>query len=333
MGAGWVAGVTRARALRTRCLGAEGIREVAASPTLDDALRSLSASPYRHDVTPGVTPAEAQRAVSAALLWHLRILAGWQPAAGADAVRALAAGFEISNTEHRLRALAAGPRRPGTGGLHPPPYRLGALATAWTRLARTRTPSELRAVLTASVWGDPGGDSAAAVATGMRVSAAVRLATAVPDGERWAAARLALLVGREVFVVGRRMPDVPARRAARLLGSRAVGAGSYTDFRQDGRRRRRAPGGRHRGAGSGARRRIRARRDHGGQDSGSGSAALIGAAIAVAGATVGCGHRASPTPVRRPSRHSANGPELFGPGHGHRRPGRRHRHLRSGRQP
>ncbi|CAM5537855.1 V-type ATPase subunit [Streptomyces pseudogriseolus] len=232
MGAGWVAGVTRARALRTRCLGAEGIREVAASPTLDDALRSLSASPYRHDVTPGVTPAEAQRAVSAALLWHLRILAGWQPAAGADAVRALAAGFEISNTEHRLRALAAGPRRPGTGGLHPPPYRLGALATAWTRLARTRTPSELRAVLTASVWGDPGGDSAAAVATGMRVSAAVRLATAVPDGERWAAARLALLVGREVFVVGRRMPDVPARRAARLLGSRAVGAGSYTDFRQ-----------------------------------------------------------------------------------------------------
>jgi hypothetical protein len=232
MGAGWVAGVTRARALRTRCLRAEGIREAAASPTLEDALRYLAATPYRHDVTPGATPAEAQRAVSATLLWHLRVLAGWQPATGADAIRALAAGFEISNTEHHLRALTAGPRQPGMERLHPPPYRLGALAIAWTRLARTRTPSELRAALATSVWGDPGGDSAAAVATGMRVSAAVHLATAVPDAARWAAARLALLLGREVFVVGRRMPDVSARRASRLLGPRAVGAGSYADFRQ-----------------------------------------------------------------------------------------------------
>ncbi|MFJ9010022.1 hypothetical protein [Streptomyces canus] len=232
MGAGWVAGVTRARALRTRCLGAEGTGQVAASGELDDALRYLAATPYRHDVNPGVTPAEAQRAVSAALLWHLRVLAGWQPATGADAVRALAAGFEISNTEHHLSELAAVPRQLGTERLDPPPYRLGALAIAWTRLARTRSPSELRTVLAASAWGDPGGDSPAAIATGMRVSAAVRLAAAVPDAARWAAARLALLFGREVFVVGRRMPDVSARRAARLLGVRAVGAGSYADFRQ-----------------------------------------------------------------------------------------------------
>ncbi|KUL22185.1 V-type ATPase subunit [Streptomyces regalis] len=232
MGAGWVAGVTRARALRTRCLGAEGIREVAASRTLDDALRYLAATPYRHDVTPGTTPTEAQRAVSATLLWHLRVLAGWQPATGAGAVRALAAGFEISNTEHHLRALEADPRQPDPERLPPPPYHLGALAIAWTRLARTRTPSELRTALAASVWGDPGGDSPAAVATGMRVSAALRLATTVPDATRWAAARLALLFGREVFVVGRRLPDVSARRVARLLGPRAVGAGSYADFRQ-----------------------------------------------------------------------------------------------------
>lgn len=232
MGAGWVAGVTRARALRTRCLGAGGLREVAASTTLDDALRYLAATPYRHDLTPGATAAEAQRAVSATLLWHLRVLAGWQPATGADAVRALAAGFELSNTEHHLRALAADPRQPGSERLDPPPYRLGALATAWTRLARTRTPSELRTALAASVWGDPGGDSPAAVATGMRVSAALRLAATVPDAARWAAARLALLFSREAFVVGRRMPDVSVRRAARLLGPRAVGAGSYADFRQ-----------------------------------------------------------------------------------------------------
>ncbi|WP_406253812.1 V-type ATPase subunit [Streptomyces chartreusis] len=224
--------MTRARALRTRCLGDAGIREVAACTTLDDALRYLTATPYRHDVTMGATSAEAQRAVSATLLWHLRVLAGWQPATGADAVRALAAGFELSNTEHHLRALAADPRRSGSERLHPPPYRLGALASAWTRLARTRTPSELRTALAASVWGDPGGDSPATVATGMRVSAALRLATTVPDAARWAATRLALLFGRETFVVGRRMPDVSARRAARLLGPRAVGAGSYADFRQ-----------------------------------------------------------------------------------------------------
>ncbi|WP_309141901.1 V-type ATPase subunit [Streptomyces griseicoloratus] len=224
--------MTRARALRTRCLPVEGIGEVAASPTLDDALRYLAATPYRRDVSPGATPAEAQRAVSATLLWHLRVLAGWQPATGAEAIRALAAGFEISNTEHHSRALVAGPREPGTQRPRLLPYRLGALAIAWTRLARTRTPSELRTALASSAWGDPGGDSPAAVATGMRVSAAVRLTTAAPDAARWAAARLALLFAREVFVVGRRMPAVSVRRAARLLGPRAVGAGTYADFRQ-----------------------------------------------------------------------------------------------------
>lgn len=232
MGAGRVAGVTRARALRTRCLGAEGIGQVASARELDDALRYLAATPYRRDVTPGTTPAEAQRAVSTTLLWHLRVLAGWQPADGTDAVRALAAGFEISNTEHRLSALTAGPEPSGGQRLHPPPYRLGALAIAWTRVAATRSPSELRTALAASAWGDPGGDSPAAIATGMRVAAALRLAAAVPDARRWAAARLALLLGREVFVVGRRMPDVSAHRAARLLGPRAVAAGSYAEFRQ-----------------------------------------------------------------------------------------------------
>ncbi|WP_179200854.1 V-type ATPase subunit, partial [Streptomyces scabiei] len=105
MGSARVAGVTRARALRTRRLGADGVREVAACRTLDDALHYLTATAYRHDVTPGGSLAEAQRAVTATLLWHLRILAGWQSADGAGAVRALAAGFEISNAEGHLRTL------------------------------------------------------------------------------------------------------------------------------------------------------------------------------------------------------------------------------------
>lgn len=242
MAAGWVAGVTRARALRGRQLGAEGIGTVAASRSLDDALRYLAATPYRHDVTTGASTAEAQHAVSAALLWHLRILAGWQPAAGVGVVRAIAAGFEISNTERHLRSLEsappagpdapAGPGEPQVRAPLVPHYRLGALATAWTRLARTRTPSELRGALRSSAWGDPGGTSPAAVATGMRVSAAVRTAADVPGAERCAAARLAMLFARKAFVVGRRMPQVSTDRAARLLGPRAVRAASYSDFRQ-----------------------------------------------------------------------------------------------------
>jgi hypothetical protein len=203
---------------------------VAGAPTLEDALRYLSATAYRRDLAPDASLADGQRAVSATLLWHLRVLAGWQPSTGAHAVRLLAAGFEISNTELHLRTLSdpeTDPPRPFVA-----PYRLGALATAWTRIARTRSPSELRTALAASPWGDPGDDSPAAVATGMRVSTAVRTAAAVPEAGRWAAGRLALLVGREVFLVGRRIPEASARRAARLLGPRSLRAGSFADFRQ-----------------------------------------------------------------------------------------------------
>lgn len=233
MGAGWVAGTTRARALRTRCLGSEGIGQVASSSTLHEALRHLAATPYRHDVTAGATAAEAQRAISSTLLWHLRVLAGWLPATGVRAVRALAAGFEIANIEHHLRNLAPDASGPaGTEPFRPSPHHLGALAIAWPRLVRTRTAAELRTALASSAWGDPGGDAPAAVASGLRISAAVRLADAVPDAAGWAAARLALQFGREMFVVGRRLPDVSLRRAASLLGPRAAGSGAYADFRQ-----------------------------------------------------------------------------------------------------
>lgn len=180
MGARWVAGVTRAGAMRSRSLGTDGVRDLAAAPTLDDALRRLAATACRHDLAPDASLAEAQRAVASTLLWHLRVLAGWQPRSGADAIRLLGAGFEISNTEEHLRALsgAASPRPPR-------PYRLGSLSLAWRRLALATSPAGLRAVLAASSWGDPGADSPAAVATGMRVSAAVR-AAALPEAESWA---------------------------------------------------------------------------------------------------------------------------------------------------
>jgi hypothetical protein len=209
----------------SRRLGAPGIRDVAGAATMDDAVKYLGATAYGHDLAPGAGLAAAQRSVTATLLWHLRVLAGWQPRTGTAALRLLASGFEIANIDARLRALSA-PEQPPS----PPPYRLGALATAWPRLSAATSPDGLRAALAGSAWGDPGDGSPAAVATGLRISAAQRTAAAVPQAARWAAGRLALLVGREVFLAGRRLTEPSARRAARLLGPEAMRAGSWAEF-------------------------------------------------------------------------------------------------------
>ena len=224
MGAGWVAGVTRAKAMLSRRVGASGARRVAAAGDLGEALRYLAATPYRKYLQAGAALAEAQRAVTAALLWQLRVLAGWQPREGVAAIRLMAAGFEIVNVEDQLRSLS--------GELPPEPYRLGALATAWPRLARASGPEELRAALTASAWGDPGGSSLAEVATGMRLAAASRTAAGLPSAARWAAGRAALIVARELFVGARRLTEPTARRASRLLGPTAMAARTFPQFRE-----------------------------------------------------------------------------------------------------
>ncbi len=222
MGAGWVAGVTRARALLSRCVGVPGARELAAAGSLDAALLALAATPYRRGIPPDSGLAEAQRGVTATLLWHLRVLAGWQPPEGVRTVRLLAAGFEIANTGDLLRSWA--------GADVPRPYRLGALATAWPRLARSTGRAGLRAALTASAWGDPGDETPAAVAAGMRMAAADRTAAEVPAAAGWAVGRAALVTAREVYAAGRPLTAPSAERAARLLGVRAVEAGAFRDF-------------------------------------------------------------------------------------------------------
>lgn len=225
MTAGWVAGAVRAKALVGRYPGAAGARLIAGSPTLDDALRHLAATPYARYTRTAAGLSEAQRAVSATLLWHLRVLAGWLPRGGARLLVPLAAGFEIANVVSR-------PATPD--GRHTDarePYRLGALETAWRSLEHAGTPAELRAALAASPWGDPGGDTPWAVVTGMRMAAARRTAVAVPSARRWAEGRAVLLTARELFVHRRALPEAVRRNAARLLGARAVAAASYGEFR------------------------------------------------------------------------------------------------------
>ncbi|MEU6510317.1 hypothetical protein [Streptomyces sp. NPDC046942] len=225
MSAGWVAGAVRAKALVAQYPGADGAREIAASPTLDDGLRRLTATPYARYARTSTDLPGAQRAVSATLLWHLRVLAGWLPPGGARLLVPLAAGFEIANVVTRL------PAPDGRRTDVPEPYRLGALETAWRSLERADTPARLRAALAASPWGDPGGDTPWALVTGMRMAAARRAAVAVPFARRWAQGRAVLLTARERFVHRRSLPKPVRRDAARLLGERAAAAATYEEFR------------------------------------------------------------------------------------------------------
>jgi hypothetical protein len=186
MSAGWVAGSVRARALARRRLGAR----------------------------PGEDLAETQHHVACALLWDLRVLAGWLPQHGVRLLRALAAWFELANVDEMLQALAGRP--PG------PEFELGALATAWPRIRQADSRAALRAALAASDWRDPGGDTDRALRLGMRARYAAR-AAALPGPVRdWAAAAMALLVAGELRAgghVGALLNDGPG-----LLGPAALGA-------------------------------------------------------------------------------------------------------------
>lgn len=225
MSAGWVAGAVRAKGLVGRYPGTDGAREIACGPTLDDALQRLATTPYARYTRTATDLRQAQRAVSATLLWHLRVLAGWLPRGGTRLLVPLAAGFEIANVASRL------PASDGRRAEALEPYRLGALETAWRSLEHAGTPAQTRAVLTASPWGDPGGDTPWALVTGMRMAAARRTAVAVPPARRSAQGRAVLLAARELFVHERSLEEPVLRDATRLLGRRGTAAATYEEFR------------------------------------------------------------------------------------------------------
>ena len=104
----WVAGNVRAKAMLDRRIGPARARELAVTGSLAQAEQILADSPYRHGVQVGQTLAEAEHALAATVLWHLRVLAGWQPRAGAIALRLLAGWFEIANICGHARTLSGG---------------------------------------------------------------------------------------------------------------------------------------------------------------------------------------------------------------------------------
>ena len=215
LGPAWVAGSVRARHMLVRRLGRDRARALATSPSLEDALAVLAGTAYGRLVREGMSLAEAQRAVAATALWHIRVLAGWLPPAATPSVRLLAAWFELANIEERMRYLA--------GREVPAPFELGALATAWPTVSGAGSAAEVRAALVGSPWGDPGTEDAAELGLVLRLSWGRRVLGSVEPAREWAAGAVALLVARELFLAGRPASGLAAHRPPGV-GSR-LGAG------------------------------------------------------------------------------------------------------------
>ena len=218
----WVAGVTRARLLRSRVIGADHARAIAACGSLAEGVGVLTGSAYGERVQAGIGLAAAERGVAETLLWHLRILAGWLPAGGAGLVRVLAGWFELANVDARLAALVS-------DGGEPSPFVLGGLATAWARIEQARSVEEVADVVAGSAWGDPGGRSPAELSLALRVAWARRVREATPDAGDWVAGAAALLVARELLVA---RSHAHAEQLQRLpgIGEDALGAGSLGEL-------------------------------------------------------------------------------------------------------
>lgn len=210
-GAGDVAGWIRGKALLQRRVGAGTARRLAGAGDVPEAVRLLSTTPYGYAVTPGMDLAAAQRAVSATLLWHLRILAGWQTPLRSSPIRSLAAGFEVANTVDLLLSLEGADR--------PAPFELGSLSTAWRALRPARSPDQVRAVLGHSRWGDPGSADPAAVRLAMTVEWAYRVWDEVPAAGSWAREAAKLLAAHlEASGVQAGVSPATRHRLQQLIG-------------------------------------------------------------------------------------------------------------------
>jgi hypothetical protein len=178
-----VGGFVRGRGLlRHRC-GREGAARLAACTSLGDALADLGEGPYGRDIRPGMTLDSAQHAVQSALLWHLRILAGWESPVRSGPVRVLAAGFEINNVVTHLAGLSPPGRSTSAPSAY---YSLGSFSTVWDAVRREASPEAVRRVLARSAWGDPGSVEPAGVLLALRLAWAKRVTVEVPEAASWA---------------------------------------------------------------------------------------------------------------------------------------------------
>lgn len=227
MGAGWVAGSVRARALAQRRLGPATARRIAACGSLREAQQALAGTARGHRVRPGQDLAAAQHEIASALLWDLRVLAGWLPPDGVRRLRVLAAWFELANVDEMLQGFGGRAARAQ--------FQLGGLATAWPRLRQAGDRGALRAALAGTDWRDPGGESNHALRLGMRMRYAARAAALGDPVRTWAMAAMALLIAGDLSIPGGilsggGLSGALLRDAASLLGPAAVRAKTFEEL-------------------------------------------------------------------------------------------------------
>jgi hypothetical protein len=211
MSAGWVAPMTRGRALLERTIGLDGARRLAAAESWPAARERLAPTVYGIELASDANRAQARHAAATAATWQLRVLAGWLPPGSSGLARLVAGPIEISNIEQHLAWLTLGTTA------HSVP--LGSLGTAWPVAAATTSPEALRGHLARSSWGDPGGSDPVTLAVGLRVGWLRRLSRQLPVAREIALGGLAILIARERFAFEREIAPIPARELDRLVGN------------------------------------------------------------------------------------------------------------------
>ena len=210
MSTGWVAGSVRARAMT------DGASDGARPGPCRERRRGCASRRWS-DRRTATTSARARPWPRPNAPWPRRCCGtcGCSPAGrrrrGVTMLRLLA-GCD-RDRQHRRAPAPAGRRREP-----PPPYRLGALATAWPRLAGTHERGRgARRRWPPRAWGDPGGDDAARrSAWRCALSWADRVLAAVPAAAAWAAGRGRAAGGPR----GRRRSGASCPRGARSRPSR-----------------------------------------------------------------------------------------------------------------
>ncbi len=222
MSAGWVAASVRARAMARRRLGLAGVRRLAVAPSLEAARDQLTSTAYADVLTAPAGLAEAQRAIAAAVLWQIRVLAGWMPSAGTTLARIAAAAFERENLVGHLSGLAGVPA--------PPPFDLGTLTTVWNRVRGTTTPEAALAEIAASPWGEVTPGDLTAVRDELTAAWLRRVALLGPAPQAWACTAAVLLIARIQVLEGRRLAGPAASQLTGLIGPDWTGACSLQDL-------------------------------------------------------------------------------------------------------
>jgi len=224
MSAGWVAAAVRARAMARRRLGLAAARRLANASSLESARAQLVGTAYAEvaSASPGV--AAAQRAIAEAMLWQVRVLAGWLPASGTTLARVAAAAFERENLVEHLRRLS------GAADV-PAPFELGSLSTIWNRVRTTTTAEAAIGEIAASPWGIVTPGDLTAVRDELTAAWLGRVASAAPATRPWARSAAVLLVARSQVLEGRALAAPAAARLGVLLGPHWPNARSLEDLR------------------------------------------------------------------------------------------------------